>query len=290
MSRDLLALGVAGLAAGGAYLIFVGVTSEPKAPRAKPGISATAWLGRIGLGDSRPRDVLAVSGLVGAGVALAVFTVFGAIVPAAFAGLFAATFPVAGARHRRVQERSLAADAWPRLLEELRLRTTSLGRSIPQALFEVGRSAPGNMRTGFATAHREWLMSTDFARTLAVLKRELADPTADIVCETLLVAHHIGGADLDRRLAALIEDRTTDTQARKDARAKQAGARFARRFVLAVPFGMALAGMSVGNGRVAFQTPTGQALTILAIAMVVGCWLWSGAILRIPEQERVFPR
>ena len=73
-------------------------------------------------------------------------------------------------------------------------------------------------------------------------------------CETLLVAHEVGGTDLDRRLQALIDDRVQDTQGRKDARAKQAGARFARRFVLIVPAGMALAGMSVGNGRAAYQT------------------------------------
>ena len=151
-------------------------------------------------------------------------------------------------------------DAWPRLLEELRILTSSLGRSIPQALFEVGRRAPDELRPAFVAAHREWLLSTDFARTLQVLKAQLADPTADAVCETLLVAHEVGGTDLDRRLEALIDDRIQDTQGRKDARARQAGARFARRFVLIVPAGMALAGMSVGTGRAAYQTPTGQLL------------------------------
>ena len=145
-------------------------------------------------------------------------------------------------------------EAWPRLLEEIRILTSSLGRSIPQALFEVGRRAPEELRPAFAAAHREWLLSTDFARTLRVLKANLADPTADAVCETLLVAHEVGGTDLDRRLEALIDDRVQDTQGRKDARAKQAGARFARRFVLIVPAGMALAGMSVGTGRAAYQT------------------------------------
>src|SRR5206468_11126340 len=48
-------------------------------------------------------------------------------------------------------------------------------------------------------------------------------------------------------LAALAEDRTQDLQGRKDARAKQAGVRFARRFVLVVPLGMSLAGLSIGT-------------------------------------------
>ncbi|MDQ4145448.1 MAG: type II secretion system protein F, partial [Actinomycetota bacterium] len=97
----------------------------------------------------------------------------------------------------------------------------------PQALFEVGRRAPEELRHAFAAGEREWLISTDFARTVAVLKERLADATADAALETLLVAHQVGGADLDHRLAALVEDRIQDLQGRKDALAKQAGVRFA---------------------------------------------------------------
>jgi tight adherence protein B len=46
----------------------------------------------------------------------------------------------------------------------------------------------------------------------------------------------------------------------------------------------------VGNGRQAFQSATGQTLTLFAVLLVVGCWLWAGRILRVPEEERVFDR
>ena len=246
------------------------------------------WLVQAGLGEIRVRDFAAVMlTLFVVGTAV-VYAVFGAIVPALAVGAFAASFPIASYRVRRAIRRARAQDAWPRLIEEIRILTASLGRSIPQALFEVGRRAPEEMRPAFDDAHREWLISTDFARTLTVLKSGLADPTADATCETLLVAHTVGGSDLDRRLEALVEDRIQDTQGRKDARAKQAGARFARRFVLFVPFGMALAGMSVGDGRSAFRSATGQTLTLAAVLLVIACWAWAGRILRVPEEERVF--
>ena len=248
------------------------------------------WLVQAGLGDVRLRDFAAVMVLLLVlGTALT-FAVFGAILPAVAVGLSAATTPLASYRVRRANRRARAQDAWPRMIEEIRILTSSLGRSIPQALFEVGRRAPEEMTPAFDAAHREWLISTDFERTLTVLKSGLADPTADATCETLLVAHTVGGSDLDRRLEALIEDRIQDTQGRKDARAKQAGARFARRFVVFAPIGMALAGMSVGNGRQAFRSATGQMLTLFAVLLVIGCWLWAGRILQIPEEERVFDR
>jgi len=144
------------------------------------------------------------------------------------------------------------------------------------------------MQPAFAAAHREWLLSTDFPRSVAVLKARLVDATADAACETLLVAHEVGGADVQRRLAALVDDRIADLHGRKDARARQAGVKFARRFVLLVPFGMALVGLSIGDGRAAYEKPTGQVAAMVAVAMVVGCWVWSGRIMRLPEEERVF--
>lgn len=246
------------------------------------------WLVQAGLADIPIRQLAAVIVTLMALGALGAYAVFGGVLPSLAVAAFAGTFPLATYRSRRAAQRAAAMDAWPRMLEELRILTSSLGRSVPQALFEVGTRAPVEMRPAFESARREWLLSTDFARTIRVLKAGLADPTADAACETLLVAHEVGGTDLDRRLEALIDDRIHDTQGRKDARAKQAGARFARRFVLIVPAGMALAGMSVGTGRAAYQTPDGQALVVLALVLVIGCWIWAGRIMVLPEEQRVF--
>ena len=64
--------------------------------------------------------------------------------------------------------------------------------------------------------------------------------------------------------------------------------RFARRFVLVVPLGMTLAGLSIGTGRSAYQTGLGQAAVVAGLVAVAGCWAWAGRLLRLPEEERVF--
>jgi tight adherence protein B len=230
--------------------------------------------------------LLVVLFVVGGAVA---FALFGGVIAPLAAGVFAASFPVTSARARRARRRAEAREAWPRMIEEIRVLTGSAGRSIPQALFEVGLHASEELRPAFLAAHREWLLTTDFARTLAVLKSRLADATADVTCETLLVAHEVGGTDVDKRLAALIEDRLMDLQGRKDADSKMAGVRFARRFVLVVPVGMALVGLSIGDGRAAYQTATGQAGVAVGVLLLVACWFWAGRIMRIPEEERVLP-
>lgn len=252
--------------------------------------SLDEWLVQAGLADVRPAELLGACATLLVIGAVAGYALFGGLAAALVIGLAFAVMPVAGARRRRAERLAVAREAWPRLIEEVRLLTSSLGRSIPQALFEVGRRAPEELRPAFEAAHREWILSTDFARTTAVLKERLADPTADAACETLLVAHDLGGTDLDRRLTALAEDRTLDAQGRRDARAQQAGVRFTRRFVLAVPAGMALAGFSIGNGRAAYATGLGQALVLAGIACTALCWAWAGRLLRLPDEQRVFDR
>lgn len=259
-----------------------------RGPRTRHSQRGQVWLAQAGLGSVRGYQFAAVTGCVGlAGGSLA-FLVFGGILAALVAAVFTAGLPLATYRSRRERRRVLAREAWPRMIEEIRLQSGSLGRSVPQALIEVSRGCPLEMRPAFASFEREWLISTDFARSLEVLKHHLADPTADTVAETLLVAHEIGGSGLDRRLADLAEDRVLDLQGRKDAQSKQAGVRFARRFVLFVPVGMAMAGMSIGAGRSSFATGWGQVAVTVGLAGVVGCWLWAGRLMQLPDDNRVF--
>lgn len=246
------------------------------------------FLIEAGLDRSSPAQLVSVSaGLALLGGAIG-FGLFGGVIPPLVVAAFAATAPIASARARAQRRREQARQAWPRMIEEVRLLTGSLGRSVPLALLDVGRRAPDELRRAFDQAEREWRLSTDFATTCEVLKRGLADATADVCCETLLVAHELGGSDIDRRLAALVEDRIADLDGRKDAVAKQAGVRFARRFVLVVPLGMALAGLSIGTGRDAYQSPLGQVLVAAGLFAVVACWLWAGRLMRLPAEERVF--
>lgn len=291
MTGLLLAL----VAAYGVHLLFTGVVlgwcGVAPGPSAGDGRRRARWRGwqaAAGLSDVPARElagVMAVLALVGGGLAWALF---GGVVPPLVGSLSAASMPVAAARRRLERRREQAREAWPRLIEEIRIRTTTLGRSIPQALFDVTDRAPAELRPAFEAAHREWLLSTDFERTVEVLTSRLADATADAVCETLLVAHAIGGNEVDRCLSALIEDRILDQQGRKDADARQAGARFARWFTLVVPLAMAAIGLSIGDGRAAYGTATGQALVTVGFGLMALCWFWAGQVLKLPGEQRVF--
>jgi tight adherence protein B len=265
-----------------------GVQPGPRVVRRHRMTSVRAWLTEAGLEEPKGAEVVGLAaGLFVLGALLG-WVLFGGVAVPCVVGVTLLLSPLVAARARRARRRAEAREAWPRLIEELRIKTITLGRSIPQALFEVGRRAPGELQPAFEEARREWALSTDFERTVDVLRRRLADATADAVCETLLIAHQIGGSDVDRCLGALVEDRVLDLQGRKDAQARQAGARFARWFTIVVPVLMAMVGMSIGEGRAAYGSVTGQLLTATAVVVMVSCWIWAGRIMRLPEERRVF--
>ncbi len=290
------ALLLAVIAGYGTHLLYTahllgwsGVAPAPTATKEhRRRLTSSEWMNQAGLGSVGISEfLLAMSSmfLLGALLALALF---GSVLPMLAGGFFAASFPIAAYRQRRRNHLAIAQDAWPRMIEELRLLTSSVGRSLPQALFEVGAAGPEIMRPAFESALREWMLTTDFEKTLRVLRDQLADPTCDATCETLLIAHELGGTGIDRRLADLAQDRRDDVAYRKDVRARQSGVRFARRFVLLVPLGMAAAGLAVGNGRSAYITPLGQLAVLTALAMMAVCWRWAGRMLRLPTEDRVF--
>lgn len=293
MTGLLLAL----LAAYGTFMVYTavalgwrGLGVSPAAERARRPGRFAELLARAGLAETRLRELVAVMAVLALlGGALG-FALFGGVLAAGFVALAGGTVPLAAARSRAARRRARASEAWPRMLEEIRLQATTVGKSVPHALLSVGLAGPAELRPAFVAAQREWMISTDFERTLAVLKVQLADATADAVCETLLIAHEVGGTDLDRRLTALIEDRTQDLRGRKDAVAKQAGARFARLFVIIVPVGMALAGLSIGDGRAAYATAAGQMAVLAGLFVMAACWMWAGRVMRLPAEDRVFDR
>jgi tight adherence protein B len=268
-----------------------GIALLPRVSANTPGkrsTSAQDWLSQAGIVGVTIPEFLVVETATTVLAGLLGYVVFGGFLPAIAIAVFAATAPIAAYRSRRIAMRSKAREAWPRLIEEIRVQTSSMGRSIPVALLDVGRRSPTKpMQLAFEEAAREWALTTDFTRTVSVLKSRLADASADTVCETLLVAHDLGGSDLDKRLRALLDDRMQDLEERRDAVSRQSGVRFARWFTLVVPVGMSLVGMSIGDGRDAYRTPTGQFSLLLAVLFTAGCWLWASKIMVLPETDRV---
>ncbi len=99
------------------------------------------WLAQAGLAGIRPVEFIGVVGTLAMIGGLVALVLFGAWLPALVTAAFTGTFPLAAYRRRRRTRMDKAAQAWPSLIEEIRVLTASAGRSVPQALFEAGAGA-----------------------------------------------------------------------------------------------------------------------------------------------------
>src|SRR5215213_7859135 len=130
----MIGLGVAVVAGYGVHLVYSslvfgwrGYAPGPPAIRRSRRPAVDEWLRQSGLGSLRPVEVVAVTltlAVVGAAIGWAMF---GGVLPPVAIGLAGAAVPVLTARSRRERRRLLARESWPRLLEELRIKTTTLG-------------------------------------------------------------------------------------------------------------------------------------------------------------------
>ncbi|MEL7206979.1 MAG: type II secretion system F family protein [Actinomycetota bacterium] len=222
----------------------------------------------------------------GALAASATWLAVGGTVPVVVAGLLGSVAP-SRLRRRELERRAdRLADAWPRLLDEARVLCGPGGQSLPQAVFQAGTRADRDLRSTMDEAEHTYRLTGDFDAALESVRSRLTDPTTHLVCSTLSAVHGSAGGTQHDQLGRLADDRRRDASTRRNAQAQLAGARFARRFVVLVPPGMAVAGQAVGTGRSAFTTATGQAAAVVALVVVAGCWAWSGRLLVVPLPGR----
>jgi Flp pilus assembly protein TadB len=268
----------------GASLLFTSHSADRR-----PGRSAAALRRRLGAlvpGSPSPWPWLRRSVAAGVLLGLVAWLLVPSPVAAACGFVVGAIWPVRRARAEAERRRREALAAWPRLLQSIRVQVTTLGLPLPSAILEAARQAPAPMAPAFGAFSTSWNRTTDLSRALDDLASVMADPTTDLVADTLALGFELGGGSLDRRLARLIEERERELELRQEAEARLAGARFARRFVLLVPAAMALAAEGIGSGPRTFSGPLGAEVLVVCALLSALCWWWAGRLLRLPEATR----
>lgn len=234
------------------------------------------------------RRVVVTGSVLAVVSATAVTSMFGFGPVALLAATLGAGGGTAASRRVDAQQKRLLRATWPQLLDTVRVDLTLTQVPLADALFGAARRLPSPLSGRFLRAEREWVNSVDFPRALTVLATDCDDPFTDLVCESLRTIARVSARQMNRRLHDVATDLRITVRYAHDAEATLAGARFARRFVVIVPVVMALVGVWVGQGRAAYQTPTGQVVGGVALLVMLACWWWAGRLLKLPEPPRVF--
>lgn len=173
---------------------------------------------------------------------------------------------------RRVE--SEAQRAWPAVLDEISTRLVGFGDPLPDALFASTWALPRPLQHALSRAERLWRVSGDLQTAMQGVLDDVGPASRDTLRTLARLAHRSSqeAADVVATLAARHRE---EAALATDLRARLAGARLARSFVVAVPGLLLAVGVVIGGGPAPYLTTFGATVLTIAILIVAGCWAWA---------------
>jgi tight adherence protein B len=270
------------------FLVYDACTSQ-HAPvdSGRPGVHdrIAEWLVACGSAVSPSQFVAACVGTGLGAAAVAILVVGSSAV--ALIGLVAGAYgPVGYYRSRRRSLRRARQQCWPEAIELL-AGAVRAGDTLPAAVAVVAERGPEALRPAFRAAAADHRISGDFVGALERVGATLADPTADRVVATLVIAHRVGGRELGRVLRTLGAFLREDLAVRQEIVARQSWTLVAARVAAAAPWLVLVLVASRPQGARAYDSVSGLVVLLVgAVATVVGYRLMV-MLGRLPEEPRV---
>lgn len=268
-------------------LIFDGLAREPATePRPR-------FLGRLdrlvaeaGAGRLSGRALLAIALGGGALTVMLVAGMTGALTTAIAIGVVVAWLPFAGLVSRRRRRHRRFREAWPDAIATL-IAAVRAGVSLPEACSALVERGPEELRDGWIAFTSSYRASARFSTGLLSVRAALADPVADRVVASLLLAHEVGGSDLVRVLRTLGDFVREDMRVRREIEARWSWTVTAARVAAGAPWVVLLLMSTQPEGAAAYNSRAG----VITIAAGTGATLIGYRLMlraaRLPEERRL---
>lgn len=250
-----------------------------------PTRSLRLWLdecGFVGLPLGALAVVLAVLSLATAGL-VAVLVPVPVVSP--IAAVAAAAIPVAALDAARTRRRVVADAAWPDIIDAVRMALRA-GSALHEALAAASPHVPSLWRESWSHAVSDLAKGMPVVDALLALRRDRAEPIADRVCESLIIASDLGGSELPRVLEELSRAIREELRVRREATARQSWVRHAARLGALAPWVVIVLLSGNADSRAAFSSPAGSALIVGCAGATVVAYIVMTSMGRLPAAPR----
>lgn len=240
----------------------------------------------VGLPSVPPVAVPALSAGLGLVIAATLWAISSAVVPSLTIGAASTVLPVVFLRSAARRRATAMREVWPEAVDHVNSAIRA-GLSLPEALVQLGRKGPEELRPAFHEFSLDYQASGDFAGCLDRLKVRLADPVGDRIVEALRITRDVGGTDLGGLLRTLAAFLREDARTRAELEARQSWTVNAARLALAAPW-LVLALMSTRpQAAQAYDSPMGITMIVIGAAVSLIAYRVMLQIARLPQDERV---
>jgi tight adherence protein B len=268
--------------------------SGPRAPK-RPGDTGTGW-------SRRRRELVRQAGVDGVGAAqlvlaqagcavvgfLAVVVLTRTLTVAVCFGVFGFFLPTVVLRRMRRRRQVALREVWPEAVDNL-ASAVRAGMSLPEGLSALAVRGPVELRPAFSRFAAAYRASGRFGECLDRLEDDLADPVGDRVCETMRVAHEVGGTDVGTVLRTLSELLRSDARTRAELETRQGWIVNAARLAVAAPWVVLLLLGTRSSTLRAYDSGGGTLLLAIGAAVCVLAYRLMLRIGRLPQDRRIMP-
>jgi tight adherence protein B len=230
---------------------------------------------------------LVVACLLGFGLVLVTVLATTGVAPVAlcFAAM-AGYAPLALVRMRARRRRASLRELWPDAVDNI-ASAVRAGLALPEALGQLGRRGPEELRPAFAAFAEDYRATGRFQDSLDQLKDRLSDPVGDRLVESLRIAREVGGSDLGRLLRTLSAFLREDSRTRAELETRQGWTVNAARLAVAAPWAVLAMLATRPESIRAYSTTTGALVLLVGGLVTIVAYRLMIHIGRLPEDERV---
>jgi tight adherence protein B len=207
------------------------------------------------------------------------------VVAACFA-VFAFCTPPLLLRRMRDRRQLALRDVWPEAIDNL-ASAVRAGMSLPEGLAALAVRGPAELRPAFARFGAAYRSSGRLGDCLDALEADLADPVCDRVCETMRMAHEVGGSDVGAVLRTLSELLRSDARTRAELETRQGWTVNAARLAVAAPWTVLLLLGTRSSTLRAYDSGGGALLLAIGAGVCVLAYRLMLRIGRLPVEPRV---
>ena len=271
----------------GVFLVYDGITRR-RLPSKRVALPARgrSWLSAAGLDGVGPAQFGAASVMAGGLGGAVVLVVIGSVGVAFVACLAGACGPTVYYRSRRRGLRAARRRGWPDAIELL-AGAVRAGDKLAAAIGVVADRGPESLRPVFKDVVSDHRVSGDLVAALERMGARVADPTADRIVRTMVLAHRVGGRELGRVLRTLSAFLRDDIAARREIESRQSWTVVAARVSASAPWLVLLLVASRPQGARAFDSPTGIAVLLGGAAVTAAGYRMMMRLGRLPDEPRV---
>lgn len=184
----------------------------------------------------------------------------------------------------RKRRKAELAESWPGYLEQTRAKMLSSSRSLSYVIFE--NSGITSVFFGDLIQHgrREFETSGNLQKAVQTLWRSADnEEVTSFVCAALCDTVGSTSSQIENQLSIISGTIRSRNALKEETNSRLAGVRTARLFILIIPVGMALAGVSFAGSIRPFLTGASILQMMVALFILGLCWYWSNKLMSFPS-------